>query len=61
VRPGSGYYSQDLVQNDPFLDGSRWFLLSGGEESDAGWMWPGLPALAEGSRANEVATVWTVE
>ena len=60
VRRDRGYYSQDLVQNDPFLDGSRWILLSAGEESDADWMRRAFP----GSRrmaANEVATVWAVE
>jgi len=60
VRRDRGYYSQDLVQNDPFLDGSRWVLLSAGEASDADWMKQAFP----GSRriaANEVATVWAVE
>jgi hypothetical protein len=60
VRRDRGYYSQDLVQNDPFLEGSRWILLSGGEDSDAEWMRRAFP----GSRriaANEVATVWAVE
>src|SRR5216684_2285165 len=60
VHRDRGYYSQDLVQNDPFLDGSRWILLSAGDESDAQWMRRAFP----GSRriaANEVASVWAVE
>ncbi len=60
VRQERGYYSRDLVQNDPFLDGSRWTLLSAGDQSDAEWMRRAFP----GSRriaANEVATVWAVE
>ncbi|MFL5310653.1 MAG: hypothetical protein ACJ79H_09405, partial [Myxococcales bacterium] len=60
VRRDRGYYSQDLVQNDPFLDGLRWILLSGGEESDAGWMRQAFPR-SRRIAANEVATVWAVE
>ena len=35
LRPDRGYYTVDLVQNDPFLDGSRWILLSRGPDEDA--------------------------
>jgi hypothetical protein len=60
VRRDRGYYSQDLVQNDPFLDGSRWVLLSAGEEADADWMRRAFPR-SRRIAANEVATVWSVE
>jgi hypothetical protein len=60
VRRDRGYYSQDLVQNDPFLDGSRWILLSGGETADADWMRQAFPH-SRRIAANEVATVWAVE
>ena len=60
VRRDRGYYSQDLVQNDPFLDGSRWILLSTGDESDAEWMRRAFPS-SRRIAANEVATVWAVE
>ncbi len=35
LRPDRGYYTLDLVQNDPFLDGDRWILLSRGPDEDA--------------------------
>lgn len=38
MRPNRGYYTVDLVQNDPFLEGSRWILLSRGAEDDARFM-----------------------
>jgi hypothetical protein len=60
VRRERGYYSQDLVQNDPFLEGSRWILLSGGDESDVDWMRRAFPR-SRRIAANEVATVWAVE
>jgi hypothetical protein len=60
VRADRGYYSQDLVQNDPFLEGSRWILLSRGEQSDAEWMQRAFPT-SRRIAANDVATVWAVE
>jgi hypothetical protein len=60
VRRDRGYYSQDLVQNDPFLDGARWVLLSAGEDADADWMRRAFPR-SRRIAANEVATVWSVE
>jgi len=60
VHPERGYYSQDLVQNDPFLEGSRWMLFSRGDESDADWMRRAFPT-SRRIAANEVATVWAVE
>ena len=60
VHAERGYYAQDLVQNDPFLEGSRWILLSRGDESDADWMRRAFPT-SRRIAANEVATVWAVE
>ncbi len=38
IRTKNGYYSSDLVQNDPFLRGSKLFLLSGGPEWETQFM-----------------------
>ncbi len=38
LRPDRGYYTQDLVQNDPFMEGTRWILLSAGPTEDARFM-----------------------
>jgi len=59
LRPDRGYYTVDLVQNDPFLDGSRWVLLSRGPEEDARLM-----ARFRGARRairTAVAELWQID
>ncbi|MGZ6125221.1 MAG: hypothetical protein ACXWLR_09700, partial [Myxococcales bacterium] len=55
-----GSYAFDLVQNDPFMEGDRWILLSHGEAEDARFMhafFPGSRRAIEGS----VASIWLVK
>jgi hypothetical protein len=60
VRLARGYYSIDLVQNDPFLRGSRWMLLSYGPVEDERFMRRNFPR-ARIAAENDVATVWQVD
>jgi len=55
-----GSYTLDLVQNDPFLDGSRWILISLGELEDARFMHAFFPT-AKRTTASPLASVWKVD
>ncbi|OLC74436.1 MAG: hypothetical protein AUH83_09805 [Deltaproteobacteria bacterium 13_1_40CM_4_68_19] len=59
LRLDRGYYTIDLVQNDPFLDGSRWVLLSGGSDEDARFMtrFPNARRVVR----TAVAELWQIE
>ena len=59
VRPDRGYYSIDLVQNDPFLEGRRWTLIGHGATDEEQFMRRAFPA-AHRVAANPVASVWEV-
>ncbi|MHC4521734.1 MAG: hypothetical protein ACYTAS_24335, partial [Planctomycetota bacterium] len=43
IRPSEGYYSIDLVQNDPFLRGNTIFLKSKGPETEKTFMQEHFP------------------
>ena len=60
VDPSRGSYSIDLVQNDPFLEGDRWILISQGQTRDAQFMQAFFPR-SRLARAGPVASVWVVE
>jgi hypothetical protein len=55
-----GYYTIDLVQNDPFLEGSRWILISFGEAEDRRWIARAFPH-ARHTATSDLASVWQVE
>jgi len=60
VRISRGYYSVDLVQNDPFLDSDRWMMFSRGPAEDERFLqaaFPGARKVAE----SPVATVWRLK
>jgi hypothetical protein len=60
VRGGRGSYTNNMVQNDPFLRGSRLMLFSKGDPADAEFarrLWPEARMAAQ----SEVATVWLAE
>jgi hypothetical protein len=53
-------YAYNMVQNDPFLRGSRLMLFSKGDPADAAFartLWPEAKMAAQ----SDVATVWVVE
>ncbi len=59
VRPWRGFYSVDMVQNDPFLESNRWMFYSRDDETDAQL----ARALSPGARivaSSDVATVWEI-
>jgi hypothetical protein len=58
IRRGS--YTIDLVQNDPFLEGSRWILISRGEGDDARFMSAHFPH-ARRTAASPLGSVWQVD
>jgi hypothetical protein len=60
VHVHSGYYTIDLVQNDPFLEGSRWVLMSRGLDDDRHFIQQAFPK-ARLAASSETATVWQVE
>jgi hypothetical protein len=60
VRPWQGYYSVDLVQNDPFLRQETIFLKSHGRETERPFMEQYFPGAAPRSDAPDEA-VWYVE
>jgi hypothetical protein len=60
VRADRGYYTVDLVQNDPFLRGRRWMLLSRGPVEDERFLRRNFPTARLGAE-NDVATVWQVD
>lgn len=59
VRPWRGFYTIDMVHNDPFLDSDRWMLYSHGDAEDALFA-RRLSASARVVAANDVATVWEI-
>lgn len=59
VRWQAGYYSVDLVQNDPFLRELPLYMLSQGEQPDADMLARRFPDLVLLAR-NETASVWGV-
>jgi hypothetical protein len=60
VRIGAGYYSVDLVQNDPFLRGARWILISRGRAEDEQFVRRMFPSARLGAQ-NDVASVWQID
>lgn len=59
VRAWRGFYTIDLVHNDPFLDGDRWMLYSWGDAEDAK-LAHRLSAGAHPVARTEAATVWAI-
>ncbi|MCI0434455.1 MAG: hypothetical protein L0271_12570 [Gemmatimonadetes bacterium] len=60
IDPAAGYYTFDLVQNDPFLRGSSVTMWSQGIEEDARFVqrhFPGSRLLA----ASDVYNIWSIE
>lgn len=55
-----GYYSIDLVQNDPFMEGRRWILISFGADEDERFMRRAFPHARLAVRG-PVASVWQVD
>ncbi len=60
LRLDRGYYTVDLVQNDPFLEGSRWILLSSGPQDDARFMAHFFPG-ARCAVRTPVAELWQLD
>lgn len=58
IRRGS--YSIDLVQNDPFLNGTRWVLISFGDREDRAFMEIYFPR-AKRAEAGTFGSVWQLE
>ncbi len=62
VRTDRGYYSQDLVQNDPFMEGRRWILFSFGRVEDERFLQRSFPTRhARLAAASDVASVWQLD
>ena len=55
-----GSYTIDLVQNDPFLGGNRWVLISFGDREDRAFMQTYVPG-ARQTAASAFASAWQVE
>ena len=60
LRMDRGYYTIDLVQNDPFLDGARWILLSFGGAEDERFMRRFFPA-ARLAGLSDIGSVWEID
>jgi hypothetical protein len=60
VRSGAGYYSLDLVRDDPFLRGRRWILISRGQTEDEQFVHVLFPS-ARLAAQNDVASVWQID
>jgi hypothetical protein len=60
MRQDRGYYTLDLVQNDPFLDGPRWFLFSSGPQDDERFMAHFFPGARRAVRT-PVAELWQLD
>lgn len=60
VEIRSGYYTQDLIQNDPFLRGPEWTFISFGRDADAELVRRRFPG-AELAVDLGYSTAWTVE
>jgi hypothetical protein len=56
VHAERGYYTIDLIQNDPFMDGARWTLISHGDDDDDRFMKALPPSRLKAK--NPVAAVW---
>jgi hypothetical protein len=59
VRPNRGFYTVDMVQNDPFLRNDRWMFYSRGDAEDARFAHQ-LSADARPVASSEAATVWEI-
>ena len=59
VRTDRGYYTQDLVQNDPYHESPRWILFSHGAAEDARFMtrFPNARRVAH----TAVAELWQID
>src|SRR2546425_1250299 len=55
-----GSYTVDLVQNDPFLGGNRWLLISFGDREDRAFMQAYFPR-ARRTAAGAFGSVWQVD
>jgi hypothetical protein len=55
-----GSYTIDLVQNDPFLEGNRWILISFGETEDSRWMAGAFPR-ARLTQVWPLGSIWQVD
>ena len=55
-----GSYTIDLVQNDPFLEGNRWILISLGAAEDSRWMAMAFPR-ARRTAVWRLGSVWQVD
>lgn len=53
-------YTADLVQNDPFLRGEVWYMLSGGAKRDAGFMRARFPG-ARIAHSDRRGQVWQLD
>jgi hypothetical protein len=60
VRADRGYYSIDLVQNDPFLQSGRWTLLSVDPPMDEMFLDSSFSEVRLIAK-NEVASVWQID
>ena len=60
VRADRGYYSIDLVQNDPFLESGRWTLLSVDPPMDEMFLDSSFSEVRLIAK-NEVASVWQID
>jgi hypothetical protein len=60
VDVNQGSYTIDLIQNDPFLEGDRWTLISFGERGDAGFIRAYFPR-ARRIAAGAFGSVWQVD
>jgi hypothetical protein len=60
LRLDRGYYTVDLVQNDPFLEGGRWILISFGRAEDERFMRRSFPG-ARLAASSEIGSTWQIE
>jgi hypothetical protein len=60
VHTDQGYYSIDLVQNDPFLRGARWILISQGRSQDERCIHRAFHT-ARLRASSTVADIWSLE
>lgn len=60
VRIDQGYYTVDLVQNDPFMNGRRWILISRGDQADEEFMRQSFPRSHLAARG-KASTVWQID
>ena len=60
VQIDRGYYTIDLVQDDPFLSSRRWILISRGKREDESWIRRVFPS-ARLRADNGIAAVWQTD